>query len=274
MRQVGTYFGSWGDNVTKIVAKHTLCLINKPVTHVYLAFCKPDLVYKRGSYTFEGTGLQFNSSFEMIRQAIMVLETRGIVVMLSVGGGKYWDKPKIKYNAQQCVDLMRDLGCSGIDIDWEVGVKHSQELVEAIKRTHVLLCAEYLTFSGFSTGAHDKNEFDKYKGMSIPALEQCPDYLDWVNIMAYDAGLKYDYRNSITNYKKYFPMKPIVFGYCIGKQGWGDFRNTQEYLNRSMFFLKTKDAKDGIFTWHFLKDKGFEKIDAPYIHNQFVGNKV
>jgi hypothetical protein len=272
MRQVGTYFASWGDNVVTVVSKHKLCLIDRPVTHVYLAFCKPDLVYTKGK--FEGTGLNFNSSFEMVRQAIMVLKTRSIIVMLSVGGGSYWSKPGVKYNVRDCVDLMRDLGCSGIDLDWEVGVSESSELVDAIKKTRELLCAEYLTFAGFSTGAHNPNAFDKYKGMCIPALKECAGQLDWVNIMAYDAGTAYDYRTSLVNYKKYFQNKPVVLGYCIGKQGWGGFRNTQEYINRSMFYVKTNSALDGIFTWHFLKDKGFEKIDAPFIHNQFVGNKV
>lgn len=266
MNQIGTYYGTWTDGLAALPEKHSLAKISAPVTHVYLAFCKPDLTYVAGQNNFKGTGMNFSSSFLVVKNAIKILKSKGIIVMLSVGGASYWSDSSKVYKAVDCVNLMRDLGCQGIDLDWEVGAKDSEKLVECLRITKKMLFAEYLCFAGFSTGAHTPVPADKYRGMNIPALMKCGSITDWVNIMAYDAGVNYDYRIAARNYRKFY-NGPLVLGYCVGKQGWGEARNTLEYIQNSMSWMKRESLKNGIFTWHYSKDLGFEKIDAPFVHS-------
>lgn len=267
MNQIGTYYATWTDGLVALPEKHSLAKISAPITHVYLSFCKPDLTYVAGQNSFKDTGLNFSSSFLVVKNAIKILKSKGIIVMLSVGGASYWvDSTKI-YKAQDCVNLMRELGCQGLDLDWEVGVNDSEKFVECLEKTKKLLFAEYLSWAGFSTGAHDPAAGDKYRGMNIPALKKAGGITDWVNIMAYDAGKCYDYRVAVRNYRKFY-SGPLVLGYCIGKQGWGDARNTIEYIENSMSWMKRESLKNGIFTWYYSKDLGFEKVDSKFIHDR------
>lgn len=172
---IGVYFQTWSCNWASDPKQLDLAKVEN-VKIVYLSFCKPDLSYKKGQFSFSGTGLEFSADFHVVKGAIDILKQKGILVMLAVGGGAYWSTP-MPFYAQNCIDLMTDLGCTGIDVDWEVGVRDDKALTIAIKEIRSRSGCK-ISFSGFST----------YKGMNIDAMVNAGGSVDWINIMAYDAG--------------------------------------------------------------------------------------
>ena len=87
MSQIGVYYESWSEKWTDSGAKSGLASVAKPVSIVYLSFAKPDCTYVSGQNTFSGTGLSFSYDWKVLREAIRIVKQKGIVVMLSVGGG-------------------------------------------------------------------------------------------------------------------------------------------------------------------------------------------
>ncbi len=120
----------------------------------------------------------------MIKVTIAMLRARGVTVMLSVGGGSYWSVPKqiTTPQIQNLWDLCMDLGCNGLDIDWEVGVNDSLNAINFFKAVNQAKPAlAKISFAGFSTGANPKstNSGDPYAGMNLDILTQCR-FVDWV----------------------------------------------------------------------------------------------
>lgn len=170
MKQIAVYFQTWSSPWTKDPYKMDLAQMGAPLTIVYLAFASPSCTYFSGQNTFQNTGLNFTQDFWVVKEAIKILRSKGVKVMLSVGGGSYWSSPNTVYNAKSCVALMRDLGCDGIDLDWEVGTKYGYELTKAIQATRPLLGKEkFLSFAGWSTGAYGPVG-DTFQGMNIDAM--------------------------------------------------------------------------------------------------------
>jgi chitinase len=107
----GIYFESWDEY------KGRLKDLNKVYNTVYLSFANP-----KGSWNghdWQGTGMQFHSNMEVVKEDIKTLQGRGVTVMLSVGGASYPFPDG--FEATQMVRLANALGCDGIDIDWEGG---------------------------------------------------------------------------------------------------------------------------------------------------------
>lgn len=179
---IAAYFPSWSSPWTSDASKMDLALIpdNYPgINCVNISFAQPDMTYTKGS--FSGTGLEFSQDFQVVVDAIEILKNKGSVVMLSVGGGSYWSRKKTT-NIDAWIALANDLGCSGIDIDWEVGVQDASSLTAAIFYLHNASPDHFLSFAGFSTGAYGADG-DIYKGMAIDAMTKVGSYVDWINIM-------------------------------------------------------------------------------------------
>jgi chitinase len=254
MKRVGVYFQSWSSKWTKEPSKMDLAQIKAPVTVVYLSFASPGCTYFTGQQSFQNTGLNFSQDFWVVKDAIKLLKEKGILVMLSVGGGSYWSKPNTVYNAKSCVALMRDLGCDGIDLDWEVGVKYGYELTNAIKVTKPLLGKGILlSFAGWSTGAYGPRDGDQFQGMSIDAMTKQGGNVDWINIMTYDAGPMFDPIGALECYAIYY-KGPLCIGFEVGTQAWGGalLRRDQATLWMKKTMERGKDY--GMFVWSWQKD--------------------
>ena len=247
---IAVYFESWSAKWSDSPEKSDLAKIDKPVTMVNLAFAKPDCEYKKGSCKWDGTGFNFSGSFDVVKKSIEVLKKKNIIVMLSVGGGSYWNGVK-PFNAQNCVDLMNDLGCDGIDIDWEGHADRDYELTDCIKNLKPLMGSKKISFAGFSTGAYGKDG-DTYKGSAIDAMTKQGSNVDWINIMAYDAGKNFNPLGAFAAYQVYF-KGPLLLGFQPGKQGWGDAILTAQEVTKNCEIVKAHNNKHGIFIWAYYK---------------------
>lgn len=126
------YASTWNTSIYDLDVNY----IPNYITHLNLAFVRPDMAYVKGSYEFDQAvaGLEFvegastpngqekfsGQEAQDLIDNIAALEARGTEVWLSVGGWSYsqgsaWQD----FSAPRVVDLALDLGASGIDIDWE-----------------------------------------------------------------------------------------------------------------------------------------------------------
>jgi len=253
MKRVGVYFESWSSKWVNDPKSMDLSLISAPVTVVNLSFVSPGCSYWSGQNTFQNTGLNFSQDFWVVKGAIALLRQKGIKVMLAVGGGSYWSNPGTYYNAASCVALMKDLGCDGIDLDWEVNASHDQELTNAISVTRAQLkSGQFLSFAGWSTGAFGKDG-DTYKGMNIDAMVKQGSSVDWINIMGYDAGPSFDPIGSLECYRIYY-KGPLLLGFEVGTQAWGGALlskdQAKKWIERTSFY----SSEYGIFVWSWQKE--------------------
>ena len=255
MQRIAVYFESWAAPWTNDPAKFNLSQISKPISIVNLSFVHPTCTYMAGQKNWEGTGLNFSQDFWVVSAAIQILKTKGIKVMLSVGGGSYWSDPNVVFKPENCVALMKDLGCDGIDLDWEVGQKYDYQLTDAIKNVNKFMPLNtFLSFAGTSTGAFGKtgNE-DNYQGMNIHAMVNQGGNVNWINIMAYDAGPTYDPIGALECYRIYF-KGPLLLGFEIGDMAWGGYKITlRDVVNWTCRTLKDSQ-ENGIFIWALQKD--------------------
>ena len=250
MSKIGVYYESWSEKWTDTASKSGLANIEKPISIVYLSFAKPDCKYVSGQNTFSGTGLSFSYDWKILCEAIRLVKSKGITVMLSVGGGSYWSSTTI-FHAADCVALMNDLGCDGIDIDWEGHADKDYELTDCIRWLKPLMGSKKISFAGFSTGAYGKDG-DTYKGSAIDAMTKQGSNVDWINIMAYDAGKNFDPLGALAAYSIYY-KGPLLLGFEVGKQGWGDDLLTIEEVEKNCGVVKARGKENGIMIWSYQK---------------------
>ncbi len=114
------YFPSWSESWTTTGQGSKLRDIPEHVTHVFLAFAKPNLRYQKGSLDIVNTGIQTPYGGATLKESVAALKSKGIKVILSVGGETYWgSNAAYDINYQQIKDLVDDMGFEGIDWDFE-----------------------------------------------------------------------------------------------------------------------------------------------------------
>lgn len=178
---IGVYLETWAIKWSASTANEITSLYPN-INMVYLSFAKPDNTYRKGDCKFDNTGLNFSMDFKVVVESIRILKKRKVKVLLAVGGGSYWSEPK-PFNHLGVVDLMEDLECDGIDIDWEVGITDDAAPKNAMEVLYPLLKGKILSYTCFSTGAFPKSLNDKYRGMNIKALKEFGSFIDQVNVM-------------------------------------------------------------------------------------------
>ena len=75
-RTIGAYYESWSANWAVNGETHDLVKINPSINIIYLSFAHPNCSYTKGSNSFTGTGLQFSSNFDVIKNAIQILKNK------------------------------------------------------------------------------------------------------------------------------------------------------------------------------------------------------
>ena len=247
---IGSYFCSWSSKWTSKSEELDINEVESDI--IYISFTKPDCSYKKGS--FEGTGLSFSSSFDVVSKACESLqETK--TVMLSVGGGTYHGWSSL--NVDAICALADDLHCKGIDIDWEpqdgsASASQMSEIIDKFREKYT----GYLSFATAHVGAYGHDSFTNsqpismYTGVNYPGLKQSGDKLDWINVMAYDAGHTFDPLESYDAYKAIFKKK-IYMGIEIGDQAWGGVVTSIDDVKHLYNHIKSQG--DGLFIWSWLK---------------------
>lgn len=114
------YFPSWSENWVSTGQESKLRDVPAFVNHLFLGFAKPNLQYEKGSYDLSGTGIEVPYDGCTLKESVAALKTKGINVILSVGGETYWrDENSYNIDYQQIKDLVDDIGFAGIDWDFE-----------------------------------------------------------------------------------------------------------------------------------------------------------
>jgi chitinase len=256
-RPFGIYFQSWSSKWTNNAATLDLANIKYPINLVFLSFVNPACTYKRGSNTFSNTGLDFSSDFAVVRDAINILKSKGIIVMLSVGGASYHFTT---FNPNNIVDLANDLNVDGIDIDWEPagGSSESYQLGNIIN-TFRTKYSGLLSMAAFSVGAYGQGTFTnsqpsgQYTGMCIPGIKSNGHQLDFINLMTYDAGNTFNPIEAFKSYRSYY-NGPLLIGEEVPPEAWGGHVITlSEVESHSKFLLSESNPNNGIFVWSYQK---------------------
>lgn len=248
---IGVYFETWGCPWTDKPEECALAKIEKPIDVVFLSFCRPDCTYRKSQGTWYGTGLDFSPEFQVIRKAIQILKQKGIRVMLAVGGASYsFDV----FNHKNVAELMYDLELDGMDIDWEPvrGIADAHKLGPIIEQAkQYCVSGQWLSMAGFAGGCYPPREGDLYRGINLPGLQSHGHLLDFVNIMNYDAGKDWDGLAAYDSYRQVF-KKELLYGFQVGKQGWGDAYLTLPEVEKACQHIKPN--QDGCFVWAYFKE--------------------
>jgi chitinase len=251
---IGSYFCSWSSKWTS--KKEELDIKDVESDIIYISFAQPDCSYTKGS--FEGTGLSFSSNFEVVAGACELIKDSK-TIMLSVGGGTYHGWASL--NVDAIIALAEDLHCKGIDIDWEPqqGAASAHEMapiIDAFREKYT----GYLSFATAHVGAYGHGNFvnsqpvSLYTSVNYSGLLQSGDKLDWINVMAYDAGPTFDPLECFDSYKAIYPKK-IYMGIEIGDQAWGGVITTLQDVKKLYNHIKDKGGE--LFVWSWLKPGPF-----------------
>lgn len=248
-----TWSSSWVDDPEKL---DLVVGMKDGVNIVNLAFADPNMKDVDG---FRNTGLQFNQDFLVVKAGIQILRKRGIRVMLSVGGGSY-PFAKGYTNAKVCCKLASDLGCDGVDIDWEPqeGAAVDNEFAGLITQfKYCLWPGALLTAAVWSVGAAPKGEGGSlFAGMNIKGLQSAGMNLDWINLMAYDAGKAYRVVEAFQQYRRIFKGS-IMIGLEVGTQAWGGALLSNDDVVEALKIVNDDGVKgNGVFVWAYQKECG------------------
>ena len=257
-RPIGAYFQSWSSSWSGNAESLDLAKLSDSVNIVFLSFANPNCTYTKGSNTFSGTGLDFSSDFNVVMDAIKILQNKKVVVMLSVGGATYAFNDS--FDANNIVNFADDLGVDGIDIDWEPsgGASQSYQFGQIIQKIRNIYPNKLLSSAVFSVGAYGQGAFANSQpasantGMCISGLQSDGSKLDFLNLMSYDASNAYNPIEAFKAYKTYF-NGPILIGTEVPPEAWGGHVLTLDEVKTFANYVKSNGNCDGLFVWSYQK---------------------
>ena len=271
---IGGYYQSWSANWASSGKDLSITKIPSYISRILVAFANPSMNYIKGQNDLANTGIQFSSSFEIVKQAIAIAhsEKPNQKFILSVGGATYpWTNP----NFSAMVDLMNDLGLDGIDIDFEdtpsctgtdtlnLSCTTDNRLIEIITNLRrVLPAGKLLTAAVFSVGAYGTTSFPMskylpgsgYTGMWVNPLIKAGDKLDEIFVMSYDASPAYKPTDGFNAYKSIYKNK-IHLGLEVPPEAWGGYVLTVDDSLKYANHVKSNNGS-GMFIWSLEKAGG------------------
>jgi chitinase len=270
-KTIGGYYQSWSAKYSSNGLDHSLSQIPAYVTYILVSFATPNSNYKKGSFSWDGTGLNFCSDFNVVKEAIAWAKKNkpNQKFLLSVGGATYpWNAP----NYQGIVDLIDDLGMDGVDIDYEnqascsgvdtADIKCSTDLdiISIIDNLKMKITPDKLvTAAVWSVGAYGSLNYPNSKfppqapnaGMWINPLRTSGMKLDHIFIMSYDASPVYSPIDAFDAYQSIFKGK-IHIGLEVPPEAWGGNVLTVENSQKYADHVVNKNG-EGIFIWSLQK---------------------
>lgn len=271
---LGGYYQSWSAKWVGNGESHSLAQIPSYISYVLVSFADPKMNYVAGSETFQGTGLQFSSDFNVVKAAIAIAHqnNQNQKFLLSVGGASYpWSNP----NFASMINLMNDLGMDGIDIDYEntplckdkdtdsLSCNTDQPIIDIINNLNSNIPSQkMLTAAVFSVGAYGTNDFPNsqfgpvsdYAGMWVNPLKNSGDKLDALFVMSYDASPAYSPTNGFNAYARLF-KKTLLLGLEVPPEAWGGYELTVGDALNYASHVKDNNG-EGVFIWSLHKQNG------------------
>jgi chitinase len=232
------YFATWSDPYFSSANNSALANLPPYITHVILAFMRPDTTYP-GGVTFQGTGIDFSSDPAVVRDAIQLLKQRtGAKVLVAVGGATYTGFGSM--NTAAIAKFVAAFGLDGVDLDYEpsnpgctrsasgtISCATDAEYISSVKALRVALPRPLiLSNAPWSIGAYGEGAFVSappvapYTGVALGMLRAVGDQLDLLNVMSYDASPVFDSRQAFDAYKTYF-KGDIAMGVEVANEAWG-----------------------------------------------------
>ncbi len=169
----------------------------------------------------------------------------------------------------------KTVALSGIDLDVEAGGARisdnaSRAVVQLIKDLKPLIPGKLITFAGFSVGADPVGACtvpgSAHCGEDLYILQNAGQYLDWVNVMAYDAGQDYatsKYKIAMDNYNKLIGKNKTVLGLDLQPQ-WGlsQPETSQQLADKAAWEKSQGDG--GAMLWAVINGSGdpYQYVDA------------
>ncbi len=206
------YYPAWAVYRTPAISPSSLDA--SKITHINYAFAKPN---KDGTVTLfdEWADTQKDGgNFKQLND--LKKKYSSLKVLISIGGWTLSDNfPTIAANAnlrkifaQQCVNFCKKYNFDGIDIDWEFPGFKEHQGTPADKQNFTLLLKELYEQA-------KKQSPQLLVTIAAPAaidrindieLDKIKQYVDWINIMAYDFNGPWAPGNSVTNHNA--PLYP------------------------------------------------------------------
>ncbi|WP_218110018.1 glycoside hydrolase family 18 protein [Oligoflexus tunisiensis] len=282
-REIVGYYQSWSSGWASEGSQHQLAKLPPYITTVLLSFVRPEVSYRPGQQSWVGTGLDFSSDFQVVKDAIRILKTRnpGTRVLLSVGGATYGNWHQTNTNAVAA--LVKDLGVDGADIDyepeggacsWAVGgtsCPSDHEFIQIIRKFRAALPRPYvITTAAWSTGAFGTGKYpaSSFKGnlisgnfgLYINPLKEAGQDFDAIYIMTYDAGGKsapagaptgYDPKMAFDAYRELY-KGPLMMGVEVPPEAWGGHVSTPAEAQDRANYVLSKGGS-GMMIWSLHK---------------------
>eukprot|EP01104_Vermistella_antarctica_P017953 TRINITY_DN6508_c0_g1_i3.p1 TRINITY_DN6508_c0_g1~~TRINITY_DN6508_c0_g1_i3.p1 ORF type:complete len:477 (+),score=85.26 TRINITY_DN6508_c0_g1_i3:128-1558(+) len=266
------YHPTWSENQNAVTGSElNLAQIATYVTHVPLAFIKPDCEYS-GDWNLEDTGLNLwgpaRSNGKIVRDAVRIAQAKGQVVLLSVGGATYQNWESISW---ECIkNLVEDLEVDGLDLDFEGGAQCSTNAngfpecnTDAAKiqlvtdaRDHfprpVIVSSVAASVGAYGWGKYlNAPPWSNSKGVEYQTLKAVGDKLDFISIMAYDAGPTYKPTDAFDAYSSIYDG-PITLGVEPPPEAWGGHMLTLSEVSELTDHVVAHNGA-GMMIWALIK---------------------
>ena len=236
---------------------------------VILSFMQPDTTYAAGTGpSLEGTGLQFSSEPQVIKESIATLKSKNpdVKVLVAVGGATFHNWEDL--NPQGIASFVSEFGLDGVDIDFEPPLGpdgtlnlSTDELYANVTRAlrDSLPRPLLLTSAVWSVGAYGQGAFAEaspqgspYAGFSARMLQGVGDLLDQIHVMAYDAGDDYNPCVAYDAYRSVY-SGPIVMGIEVPPDAVGGHSTSLEEVRALAEHVRGQGGA-GVFVWSIQKE--------------------
>ncbi len=268
------YVTSWNNYITNFLQ------FNSKITHFNFSF--GNIAGSNPSFILEPSDNMFASDTNISKQwAIYKKERPNAKFLLALGGATFastWNHFESSSNVSALVNCLHEfvnrkfttdnIELDGLDFDFELdsrrpSINQCNNLLEVIKQLKIKNPTKLFTLTGFSTSADPAScETQGGSNCSAPYSVHCgelismlshPDfaYVDFYNIMAYDAGRNYPYNIALNNaYNNITDKNKVVLGLSIGSQ-WAQGGNFVEEMNELIdrAIIVAEENYGGIMIW-------------------------
>lgn len=267
-RLVG-YYESWSEPWVGDGSKARLANVAPYVGVIILSFAQPDARHAPGG-GLDGSGLQLPYDAATLKQALAALRARSpeTKVLLAVGGATYTNWAGL--DGKAIAQLVADFGLDGVDVDYEpvnpackvvggrVACATDAEFLAVVKALRAAVPRPLLlSIAAWSTGAYGEGRFaaappgGDYTGLSVNLLRAAGGELDFINLMAYDAGNAYSPSQALEAYQALY-AGPVMVGVEVPPEAWGGHTTSLDEIDAIAGHVGGMNA-GGMMLWSLQK---------------------